>query len=96
MMPGISHEMHVYVWRWWDRHHTYVDFHHTVEGMRRLNDLLPDMRWRVTPAVFHMFRLHMWMRHNVTIEKVQECLHGLRNLSLCCVVVGGHRRRFYL
>ena len=106
MMPGLSHEMHVHIYMWWHRLCERVQFHHTTDAMRELNKInlyrgehvyLPhtiDMPYRVTPSVFHMFRMHMWMRHNVIIEEVQECLDRSRtHLSFCCTV-GGHRKFF--
>lgn len=96
-MPGLSHEMHVYVWRWWDRFNAGVEFHHTIEAMRNLNAYVVynganayldhiEFRWRVTPVVFMMFRLHMIARHGLNIEKVQEWLKQQHpgRLSLCC------------
>jgi hypothetical protein len=111
MMPGLSHEMHVYVYAWWDggRRSRFDHFQHTEEGMRRLNRKVgyfvrgftvtpAKPQWRVTPAVFQMFRLHMRMRHGLcTEEEVRRYVHhnttdkdvyyqnGDRDFPLCCI-----------
>ena len=111
MMPGLSHEMHVYVYEWWDsaRNSDCTPFLHTSQGMLALNAhckyhighglwITPiNPRWRVTPAVFQMFRLHMQRRHGLDIAKVQREVHGGKDgtdVPSCCYKRG--HRRFYL
>jgi hypothetical protein len=105
MMPGITHEMHVYVWRWWDRFGAGVEFHHTIEAMRNLNMYVvynganayidhTEFRWRVTPSVFVLFRWHMRERHGLDIDQIQQWLSPDQLLPVCCDEK--HRRRFFL
>lgn len=107
MMPGISRALHEYIYRWWAKHRTRVEFYHTISGMDRLNwhwtqyggepyflDHPHEVPWRVTPAVFQMFRLHMRARHGRSIEEISAFLERGVRLGLCCRYHG--IARFYL
>lgn len=109
MMPGITHEMHVYVWRWFQTHVDGVEFKHACDGMLLLNAHVKyrtkdayfltkhtDLAWRVSPAVFQMFVLHMKIRHGIGLDDLRDWFKRYPDddVYLCCP--GRQGKRFCL